>query len=135
MTHPLHEARPMLRLTCLFVAAALLLPGVALAQYAPQVSDNPMDIIGDPGIEAGERIKRATALLNSLADVHENSGEQEAADQLRNTAYTLTRAPSNGEASELAVQAVMAAEQGALDEAQILAESAAALSPAWAPPN
>ncbi|WP_022962702.1 hypothetical protein [Halopseudomonas pelagia] len=125
----------MTRLTYLLVTATLLLPGVACAQYAPQVSDNPMDIIGDPGLDPGERIQRATALLNSLADVHDNSGDLEAADQLRNAAYTLTRAPHNREASELAVQAVMAAEQGALAEAQVLAESAAALSPDWAPPN
>ena len=124
----------MARLTCL-LAAVLLLPSVALAQNAPQVSQDPMQIIGDPGIEPGERIKRSIALLNALADVHEHSGDQTAADRVRGAALTLTRAPQNGEASELAAQAVMAAEHGALDEAQVLAESAAALSPDWAPPN
>lgn len=113
-----------------------LIPGITNAQSsAPQVSDDPMQIIGDPALDAGERIKRAVALLNSLADSHESGGAQDDADQLRSAAFVLQQAPANGEASELAAQAVIAAEQGALEEASILAESAAALSPTWAPPK
>lgn len=113
----------------------VLSPGFASAQGAPEVSNDPMQIIGDPDLQAGERIKRAIALLNELADSHESGGAQADADQLRTAAFVLQQAPANGEASELAAQVVMAAEQGALEEASILAESAAALSPSWEPPN
>lgn len=125
----------MSKMSLWLLAGFMLLPVIGSAQEAPQVSDDPMQIVGDPELEAGERIRRAIALLNGMADSRENGGAQEDADQLRSAAYILGQAPDNGEASELAAQAVMAAEQGALEEALILAESAAALSPSWAPPN
>lgn len=122
----------MYKFTLWLAAGLLVLPGIGHAQSAPEVSTDPMQIVGDPDLEAGERISRAIALLNSLADSQDVGGIQGGADRLRSAAYVLSQAPANGEASELASQVVMAAEQGALDEALILAQSAAALSPSWA---
>ncbi|WP_415057177.1 hypothetical protein [Halopseudomonas sp.] len=56
------------------------------------------------------------------------------ADQLRVAAALLRSAPHNGEAARLAAEAAEAAEWRAVDEALVLAESAAALSVTGAQP-
>lgn len=119
----------------LMILGVLLLPLMAQAQNSVQVSDDPMQIVGDPGLEPRERIDRSIALLMSLADVEEQRGDQDLADQLRTAASILQQAPANREASQLAADAVAAAEQGNIEDALILSESAAALSPDWMPPE
>ncbi|MFN3580283.1 MAG: hypothetical protein ACK4VV_07395 [Pseudomonas sp.] len=119
----------------LLILGLLLLPLMAQAQNSVQVSDDPMQIVGDPGIEPRERIDRSIALLMSLADVEEQRGDLDMAGLLRTGASILQQAPANREASQLAADAVMAAEQGNIQDALILAEAAAALSPGWMPPQ
>lgn len=108
------------------VFSLLLLP--ALAQASTEISDDYMQIIGDPDENAQERIQRSIALLTSRAEVEENRGNPQVAELLKRAAALLASAPPTREASQLAAEAVVSAESGRVEETLVLAESAAALS-------
>jgi hypothetical protein len=105
----------------------------AQAQQAPEVATDVESIVAGDDLHSPERIDRSIKLLESRAAIELKRGFPHVADQLRGAAALLRNAPHNGEAARLAAEAAVAAERGAVDEALVLAESAATLSGDWSP--
>jgi len=108
--------------------ATVLLPLLAVAQQAPEVSDSVSDIVADSSLAPAVRIKRSMALLQERSNVVREQGDSEAADQLQRCISFLLQAPAQAEAAELAAQAAQAAAAGDSEAALVFAESAAALA-------
>lgn len=118
----------------LLVVVFLAMVGLqAHAQQAPKVAADAERIVDDADLHARERIDRSIMLLESRANIERKRGVRDIAEQLRRAASLLRIAPETAEASMLAAEAAVAAERGAIVEAVVLAESAAALSPDWIP--
>lgn len=112
----------------LLLAGIVLLPAVASAQNAPEVSENVTEIVGDARLAPDVRIKRSMALLQERSTVERERGNVEAADRLQQSLTYLLQAPPVAEAAELAAQAAEAADAGDSETALVFAESAAELA-------
>uniref|UniRef100_UPI00356AC491 hypothetical protein n=1 Tax=Halopseudomonas sp. TaxID=2901191 RepID=UPI00356AC491 len=106
----------------------------ALAQQAPEVAAKAERIVADPEMLAQERMERSIKLVESRASIERSRGMPDVAEKLQRVVALLRTAPQNGEAAQLAAEAAVAAERGAIVDALVLAESAAALSPDWSSP-
>lgn len=106
----------------------------ALAQQAPEVAAEAERIVADPEMLAQERMERSIKLVESRASIERSRGMPDVAEKLQRVVALLRTAPQNGEAAQLAAEAAVAAERGAIVDALVLAESAAALSPDWSSP-
>jgi hypothetical protein len=126
-------SRPIYPLLATVLMAVVNLQAQAQAQQAPEVATDVESIVAGADLYSQERIDRSIKLLESRATIELKRGVPDVADRLRGAAALLRIAPQNGEASRLAAEAAMAAERGAVDEALVLAESAAALSGDWSP--
>lgn len=107
----------------------------ALAQQAPEVAAKAERIVADPEMLAQERMERSIKLVESRASIERSRGMPDVAEKLQRVVALLRTAPQNGEAAQLAAEAAVAAERGAIVDALVLAESAAALSPDWSSPQ
>ncbi len=107
----------------------------ALAQQAPEVAAKAERIVADPEMLAQERMERSIKLVESRASIERSRGMPDVAEKLQRVVALLRTAPQNGEAAQLAAEAAVAAERGAIVDALVLAESAAVLSPDWSSPQ
>lgn len=103
------------------------------AQQAPEVAAQAERIVADPEMLARERMERSIKLVESRARIERQRGMPDVAEKLQRVAALLQLAPQTGEAAQLAAEAAVAAERGAIVDALVLAESAAALSSGWSP--
>lgn len=117
----------------LAAAALFAIVIVAQAQQAPEVAAEAERIVADPDMMASERLERSITLVESRANIERSRGLPDVAEKLHRVAELLRIAPHTGEAARLAAEAAVAAERGAIVDALVLAESAAALSPNWKP--
>lgn len=98
------------------------------AQQAPVVAAEAERIVADPEMHAQERMERSINLVQSRANIERSRGMRDVAEQLHRVADLLRTAPQNGETAQLAAEAVIAVERGAIGEAMVLAESATMLA-------
>ncbi|GGD03663.1 hypothetical protein [Halopseudomonas salina] len=119
-----HISHPLLLAGLLGISISL---GVQ-AQQAPIVAAEAEHIVADPEMHAQERMERSISLVESRANIERSRGMRGAAEQLHQVADLLRKAPQTGETAQLAAEAVIAVERGAITEAMVLAESAAMLA-------
>lgn len=119
-----HISHPLLLAGLLGISVSL---GVQ-AQQAPIVAAEAERIVADPEMHAQERMERSISLVESRANIERSRGMRDAAEQLHQVADLLRKAPQTGETAQLAAEAVIAVERGAITEAMVLAESAAMLA-------
>ncbi|MGB7388981.1 hypothetical protein EF096_17715 [Pseudomonas neustonica] len=111
----------------LLLSGLLLLPNLASAQNAPEVSQSVEEIVGDARLAPNLRIKRSVTLLQARAQVERQRDNSAGADRLEQSVNYLLQAPAIAEAAELAAQAAEAADAGDSETALVFAESAAQL--------
>ena len=111
----------------LLLSGLLLIPNLASAQNAPEVSQSVEEIVGDARLTPDLRIKRSVALLQARAQVELQRGNRANADRLKQSVNYLLQAPALAEAAELAAQAAEAADADDSETALVFAESAAQL--------